>query len=70
MTDEPGFVDRPRDGRSKEDEEEEEKKKKEEVKEEEVEEGNLGRVARVPNCSLYESGRRPRAPNSMYFPQK
>lgn len=44
MTDEPGFVDRPRDGRGKEDEEEEE----------EEEEGNLGRVARVPNYSLRE----------------
>jgi len=74
MTDEPGFVDRLRDGRSKEDEEEEEKKKKqeeeEEKEEEEEEEGNLGRVARVPNCSLYESKRHSRASNSMYFPQK
>jgi len=49
MTDEPGFVDRPRDGRGKEDEEE---KEKEEEEKEEEEEGNLGRVARVLNCSL------------------
>jgi hypothetical protein len=51
MTDEPGFVDRLRDGRGEEGEEEEEN----EVKEaEEKEEGNLRRVARVPNCSPRE----------------
>lgn len=59
MTDEPGFVDRPRDGRGKEDEEEEE----------EVEEGNLGRVARAFLITLYES-KRPRASSFMYFPQE
>lgn len=60
MTDELGFVDRPRDGGGTEDEEEEEK-------EEEEERGNLGRVARL--IALVES-KRPRAPNTMYFPRE